>query len=156
MFIEARINRRRILSVGASDPAYDLGRRVFVMPVWHVHVAEKVLETQADSALPMSCPCWNREGDPIAAAHLLCECAHGGVFEGRALCRPDIAGEDAAEDVAGLVADSRQMDHSMVASLKMDSHKVATLKSDSRRTTRITAHRVGMPAKGTTAVVNRA
>lgn len=158
MFTEVRINRRRILSVGTSDPAYDLGRRVFAMPVWHVHVAEEVLETRADSATPMSSQRWNREGEPIAAARLSCECAHGGVFEGRALCRSDIAGEDAEEGGAGLAAANSPTGHNKVVSFRTDNLRMASkanLRAASNRTTRISAHmvdKVVTAAKANTAV----
>jgi hypothetical protein len=157
MFIEVRINRRRILSVGTSDPAYDLGRRVFAMPVWHVHVAEKVLETRADPATPMSSQRWNREGEPIAAARLSCECARGGVFEGRALCRSDIAGEDAEEGGAGLAAANSPTGHSKVVSSRMvnlrmaSTVSMASLRAASNRTTRISASMVVTAARANTA-----
>ena len=123
------------------------------MPAWHVHVKKGDLETRADSAMPMSSQRWNREGEPIAAARFSCGRARGGVFEGRALCRSDIAGADAAEDVADLVADSRPTDHSRVGSFRMVNLPTGSMgnrRGASHRTTRISARKVGIVATITT------
>lgn len=85
-----------------------------------------------------------------------CGRACRGVFEGRALCRSDIAGEDAAEDVADLGADSRPMDHSKVASLRVVKFRVTSPRAGSHCTTSISARKAGMVATVTTAVDSRA
>ncbi len=69
------------------------------------------------------------------------------------MCRSDIAGEDAAEDVADLVADSRPTDHNKVGSFRTANLPTASMgnrRVASPRTTSISARKVGIVAKVTT------